>query len=230
MSHAATLCLGAQPQPSSHSAPASSRWPAAAIAIAAIVSTIFVAMDQAPSGKSPAEILASLAALATLKEWVHGVAIAATCAYAFGFSALAARLGVRGPLVLAGLVAYVAGCGALIGATLFDGFITPHVALNAAGAAPERLAFAYQLVHQLGIFVNDFAKLGWALQAVGALAFALALCRDARMTGLLGVASGMLMLCALALSPTFMSMTAILALLLSQMVWNLAASAYLWRR
>jgi hypothetical protein len=221
MSQAATAAFATPPAPA--------RGPALAIAAAAVVSTIFVALDRGATGRTPAEILAALAGLLQLKEWVHGVAIAATCAYAFGFSALAARLGMRRPLVLAGLVAYLAGCGALIGATVFDGFVTPHVASDGAVAQPERLAFAYNLVHYLGAVVNDLAKLGWVLQAAGALGLAAALWQGARRIALLGVVSGVLILAVIVTAPVFMGMGAILAVLLAQMVWNLAAAVHLWR-
>jgi hypothetical protein len=223
----ASLTLEASQSPATTD---SGRWPAAAVAVAAIVSTIFVAMDRSAGGGSPAEILAALGNLLTLKEWVHGVAIAATCAYAFGFGMLAQRLGMRRPLVVHGLVAYLAGCGALIGATIFDGFITPHIAADGAAALPQRVAFAYNLVHYLGVVVNDLAKTGWVLQAVGALGLAAALRRDAKMTALLGIASGVLTMAAIAASSTFMEMQAILAVLLAQTAWNLAAAVHLWRR
>jgi hypothetical protein len=201
-----------------------------AIATATVVSTVFVALDRSGGGAAPAEILAGIAALASLKALVHGVAIASVCAYGFGYVALARRLGLQRPLVLAGVVAYLFGCAAMLGATLVDGFVIPHVAIDAL-AYPARIGFAYDLAHDLGIVVNDLAKLGWVLQALGAVAWVGTLLRArgfARSVGAVGLASGALVCVLIATSATLMSMTALLGVLLAQLLWNVAAAALLW--
>jgi hypothetical protein len=201
-----------------------------AIATATVVSTLFVALDRSGGGATPAQVLAGIAALASLKALVHGVAIASVCAYGFGYAALARRIGLQRPLVLAGAVAYLLGCAAMIGATLVDGFVIPHVAVDAV-AAPARIGFAYDLAHYLGIVVNDLAKLGWVLQALGAAAWACTLVRSrgfARLAGVVGLASGALVCALIALSGTLMSMSALLGVLLAQLLWNVAAAALLW--
>jgi len=203
-----------------------------AIATATIVSTLFVALDRSGGGTTPAKVLAGIAGLAWLKALVHGVAIASVCAYGFGYASLARRLGMHRPLVLAGLVVYLIGCVAMVGATIIDGFVIPHVALDAS-AAPDRIRFAYDLVHYLGVVLNDLAKLGWILQAIGALAWSCVLLRTAgfeRAIGLLGLLSSALV-CAVVLgSATSMSMAALLGVLIAQLLWNLAAAVLLLRR
>jgi len=208
---------------------ASHRAAAVAIAAATVISTVFVALDRSGGGHTPAEILAGIAGLITLKEVVHGVAIASVCAYGFGYATLARWLGLHRPLVLAGLVMYLLGCGAMIGATIVDGFVIPHVAIDAL-ASPDRVGFAYNLVHSLGLVVNDLAKLGWILQAVGTLAWAVTLARSSgfpRAVGLVGVVSSGLVCALIAGSATSMSMTGLLAVLLAQLVWNVSAAAVL---
>lgn len=203
-----------------------------AIATATIVSTLFVALDRSGGGTTPAQVLAGIAGLAWLKALVHGVAIASVCAYGFGYASLARRLGMHRPLVLGGLVVYLIGCVAMVGATIIDGFVIPHVALDAS-AAPDRIRFAYDLVHYLGVVLNDLAKLGWILQAIGALAWSCVLLRTAgfeRAIGLLGLLSSALV-CAVVLgSATSMSMAALLGVLIAQLLWNLAAAVLLLRR
>jgi len=203
-----------------------------AIATATIVSTLFVALDRSGGGTTPAQVLAGIAGLAWLKALVHGVAIASVCAYGFGYASLARRLGMHRPLVLAGLVVYLIGCVAMVGATIIDGFVIPHVALDAS-AAPDRIRFAYYLVHYLGVVLNDLAKLGWILQAIGALAWSCVLLRTPgfeRAIGLLGLLSSALV-CAVVLgSATSMSMAALLGVLIAQLLWNLAAAVLLLRR
>lgn len=211
---------------------AGTRTAAVAIAAATIISTIFVALDRSGGGSTPAEILAGIAALTTLKEIVHGVAIASVCAYAFGYASLARRLGLHRPHVLAGLTVYLVGCVAMIAATMLDGFITPHIALDAMGAPPERVQFAYDLVHYIGLMLNDLAKLGWILQAAGALAWSFALLRGTgfnRAIGVVGVLSSVLVGLAILGSATNMSMASLLGVLLAQLIWNLAAAVFLFR-
>lgn len=202
-----------------------------AIAAATVISTVFVALDRSGGGQTPADILAGIARLVTLKEWVHGVAIASVCAYGFGYATLARRLGLDRPHVLAGLVIYLIGCTAMVGATITDGFVIPHVAIDAL-TKPDRIRFAYDLVHSLGLVVNDLAKLGWILQAVGALGWAAALVRrrgGSRGIGVLGLLSSTLVCALIATSSTSMSMSALLSVLIAQLVWNAAAAVLLVR-
>ena len=212
--------------------PASDRIAGIAIATATVVSTLFVALDRGGGGTTPQQVLQGIAGLARLKEIVHGVAIASVCAYGFGYAALARRLGLQRPHVLVGLIVYLIGCMAMVVATTLDGFVIPHVAIDGA-ANPERVRFAYDLVHYLNVVLNDFAKLGWVLQAVGALAWSLALLqrtRFGRAVGVVGLLSSTLV-CAIVLgSATSMSMTALLGVLLAQLLWNVAAAIFLvWR-
>lgn len=204
----------------------------AAVAAATLLSTIFVALDRSGGGSTPADILAGIARLATLKAWVHGVAMASVCAYAYGHAVLARRLGLQRGVVLGGLAAYLFGCMAMLLATLLDGFVTPHVAIDAATANATRAAFAFDLVHYLGVILNDLAKLGWILQAAGTLAWSLVLLQRggrARAAGGVGLLSSALVLALLATAATRMSMASLLGVLCAQLLWNLAAAILLWR-
>jgi hypothetical protein len=203
-----------------------------AIATAAVVSTIFVALDRSGGGNNPLEILQGIARLQMLKEVVHAVAIASVCAFAFGYASLSQRLGLQRPLVLAGLTAYLIGCIAMIGATITDGFVIPHIAVDAVSATPEHVTFAYNLIRYAGIALNDMAKLGWILQAVGTLAWSAALVRGHgfnRACGVIGILSSVLVLGLIFGSATNMTMTSLLSVLVAQLTWNIAAAALLMR-
>jgi hypothetical protein len=211
---------------------ASGTRPAAiAIAAATVLSTVFVALDHSGGGTTPPEILAGIARLALLKEMVHGVAIASVCAYAFGYTVLARELGFERPPVLAGLLAYLFGCGAMIGATLLDGFVTPHVAIDAAQAAPARVAFAFDLVHYLNIVLNDLSRFGWTAQALAAAAWSLLLVgrSGTRLAGWIGLLSSALMVALMTTSAIRMDMPTLLGVLVAQLLWNLTAAVLLWR-
>lgn len=203
-----------------------------AIATATIVSTIFVALDHSGGGNNPLEILQGIARLQGLKELVHAVAIASVCAFAFGYATLARRLGLHRPLVLAGLTTYLIGCIAMIGATITDGFVTTHIAVDAITGTPERVTFAYNLIRYAGVALNDMAKLGWLLQAVGTLAWAAVLVRERgfnRTAGVVGVLSSLLVVTLIAGSATYMTMTSLLSVLVAQLIWNFAAAVLLVR-
>jgi len=226
------VAIPANPATRSDPTTLSTRSPGVAIAAATIVSTVFVALDHGGGGRNALEILQGIARLQVLKEVVHGVAIASVCAYAFGYAALARRLGLARPLVLAGLTVYLFGCAAMIGATILDGFVTPHIAMDAITGSPDRIDFAYLLIHSIGIVLNDLAKLGWVLQAVGTLAWSLALMRDGgfnRAIGWVGLLSSGLVVALIAGSAVNMTMTSLLSVLLAQLTWNLAAALLLMR-
>ncbi|MGM9479654.1 hypothetical protein ACS5PN_00505 [Roseateles sp. NT4] len=203
-----------------------------AIALATIISTVFVALDESGGGQGQLAILQSIAQLAALKATVHGVAIASICAYAFGYSALTRRLSLRRPAVLAGLAAYLLGCVALVGATIVDGFVIPHLAADAIVGSPTRLQVGYELVHAAGIALTDAAKIGWLLQAAGALAWAGVLMGEggfARVIGIVGAVANLAVAAAVLSAGVNMTMTAILTILLAQLVWNVAAALWLVR-
>ncbi len=214
--------------------PTMQRTRAAGIAIAAatVISTIFVAMDRSGGGTNALEILQGIAGLQVLKEVVHGVAIASVCAYAFGYATLARRLGLQKPLVLAGLTFYLLGCVAMIGATILDGFVTTHIAMDAITGSPEKIKFAYSLIYFIGTVLNDLAKLGWILQAAGTLAWSIALLHKIgfnRAIGVTGFVSSGLVVALIAASPVDMTMTSLLSVLFAQLIWNLAAATLLMR-
>lgn len=203
-----------------------------AIAAAAIISTVAVAMDRGTSGHNQQEILQGIAALQPLKEWVHAIAMASVTAMAFGYTVLARKLDLHRPTALAGLLLYLLGCVAMFGATLIDGFIIPHLAVDGAKATPERVAFSYNLIHYAGIALNDAAKLGWVLQAVGTLAWSMQLLRMrglARTAGVVGLLSSGLVVALVVVADTNLGMTALLSILVAQLLWNLAAAVLLYR-
>ena len=82
------------------------------------------------------------------------------------------------------------------------------------------------------MILNDLAKLGWVLQAVGILAWAIVLlrrCGGARAVGVVGLLSSALVVALLAAADARMSMASLLAVLCAQLLWNLAVAVLLWR-
>lgn len=204
-----------------------------AIALATILSTIFVALDQGASGNSPQAILHSMIAMRAMKQLVHGVAIASVLAYAFGYATLAQRLDTRRPLVLAGLSTYLIGCVAMIAATVLDGFVSGDVAAQFAGASPEGVKQGYNLIVFMGVALTDMARVGWVMQALASVAWSVTMLGGQgwqRGVGAVGLLSGLLVMGGVFVAGANMDMTAILSILVAQAVWNLAAASWLVRR
>jgi hypothetical protein len=172
-------------------------------------------------------------AMSTMKQVVHGVAIASVLAYAFGYASLAQRLGLRRPLVLAGLSTYLIGCVAMIAATVLDGFVTGDAASTfALASTPEGVKQGYNMIVFMGVVLTDLARVGWVIQAVAAVAWSLVLLDGRgrqRGVGVVGLLSGLLVVVAVFVAGANMDMTAILSVLLAQAAWNLAAATWLAR-
>ena len=220
--------------PASSAAPTGTRAAGIAIAAATILSTIFVALDQGASGDTPLALLRSMVAMQAMKQLVHGVAIASVLAYAFGYASLAQRLGLRRPLVLAGLSAYLIGCVAMVAATVLDGFVTGDAAaLFSAASSPDGVKQGYNMIMFMGVVLTDLARVGWVIQAVAAVGWSLVMLGGRGWqfgVGLVGLLSGLLVVVAVFVAGANMDMAAILSILLAQAVWNLAAAAWLVRR
>jgi hypothetical protein len=203
-----------------------------AIALATILSIAFVAMDNMATGKTPEAILQSLIAMRTTKTTVHAVAIASVLAYAYGYTALAARLDLRRPLVMAGLTTYLLGCAAMLGATIMDGFISSDVAAKFihAGMASDPKS-GLMLIDFMGIALSDLADLAWVLQAAAAIAWSVTLLREGQhqITALIGVVANAAVVGLVFSYGINMDMTAMMGTLIAQAVWNLAAATMLMR-
>ncbi len=95
---------------------------------AAIASIAFVALDPVVDADTSRAILQGIVANGPMHRVVHAVELACVLGLAFGFTSLAVRIGPRRPAVLGACIAYVAGCLAMVGAAITDGFITGDVA------------------------------------------------------------------------------------------------------
>jgi hypothetical protein len=207
-----------------------------AAGVALIASTLLsiatVAQDVGPSGRNKAEILASMVNLHVRHQLVHVVALACLLGFAFGVITLAQRAGLRRPAVLAGLVCYLAGCLAMVGAVMCDGFITVDLALKFASGSPEEVATGYGLIQFTNVVLQDLATVSWALQAVGVLLLSAALFSGQgrrRVPGVVGLVSGALPILALAYAYPHMGLALVVGIMVAQSAWHLCAGAWLLR-
>ena len=199
---------------------------------ATVVSIVFVALDPVVVADTSRTILEGIVANRPTHRLVHAVELACVLSLAFGFTTLAARMGLRRPAVLGACIAYVLGCLAMVGAAITDGFITGDVAGYYLQAG-HSVDTGREMIHLCYVVVQDFAAASWFFQSVGVLALAAALLRERglpRIVGALGLATGALPPLAIVTTWPAMDTAVVVGILSAQMVWNAAAATLLLRR
>ncbi len=162
------------------------------IAVCAGVGLISVLHHPSVAARAPADLLAGIAAIAPMDRLVHGVLIAVMGMLLFGFSVFALRVGLGRGLVLAGLIAYTIGVGAMIGAALIDGFLIPDIASRSIGTSSQNVATTTQLLSACALLIQILTKLGVAAVSIGIFAWSMDLVQRAgaaRAAGIAGFAS-----------------------------------------
>ena len=202
------------------------------LALAAVVSIVFVALDPEVSAKTSRTILEALVANAPTHRLVHAVELACVAGLGFGFLSLASRLGWRRPAVIGACLTYVVGCIAMVVAAVTDGFITGDVASYYLQPG-HSVDTGREMIHLCYVVVQDFATASWFFQSVGVLTMASALLQRPglpRVVGVLGLATGALAPIAIVATYPAMDTTVVVGILLAQLVWNAAAATLLLNR
>ena len=202
-----------------------------AIAFSALASIAAVALDSSAQGNDPLAILQSMVRIRASHQLVHVVAMACIGGLMTGLTVLSQRLGLRRAPVLAGLIAYGAGSMLMLVATVIDGFISTDTAALFATKSPDAVRVGYWMIQAMaGVALTDIARVAWVCQSVAAVAWSLAMLRDAglaRKVGLAGLASGALPGVAVVVAGAPMTATVVVGILLVQAIWNLTAATYL---
>jgi hypothetical protein len=219
--------------PQEHDTDTTARGAGCAIALSALASIAAVALDSSARGSDPLAILQSMVALRDTHQLVHIVAMACIGGLTLGFTVLAQRLGLRRLPVLAGLIAYSAGSMLMLVATIIDGFISTDTAALFATKSPEAVRVGYWMIQALaGVALTDIARVAWVCQSVAAVAWSLAMLRDAglaRKAGVVGLVTGALPGVAVVAVGAHMTEIVVVGILLVQALWNLTAATYLLR-
>jgi hypothetical protein len=202
------------------------------MALAAVLSIVFVALDPEVRVRGARPVLEAVAANAPTHQGVHVAESLFVLMLAHGVVSLGARLGLWRPVVRFGLLAYVAGALMMLAAATFDGFVTPAIA--ASWLAPNHDAQAgLEAIRFAGNAVKSFATMSWGLESIGALALSAALFAERgarRRLGALGLVASTAPIVALVVSGPNMDMMVVVGILLTQAVWNLTCATALWRR
>jgi hypothetical protein len=204
------------------------------IAASVVASAVLVAYHPAGQAHDTAGALQDLARDRIMDAVVYGGMIAVMGVLTLCFTAFAARLGVDRGAVLAGLVAYVIGYIGISGALMTDGLILPAVAGRLLPPDPVTLPVARGILILGGAIIDFLFKFGLAFQAIGVLAWALALLRDAvtRSAAIVGllVGMGVLVLIALSAAGVFGDPHILIVILGLLALWNIAAAILFIRR
>jgi hypothetical protein len=98
---------------------------------------------------------------------VHGAMIVLMSVIAFGFAHFARRRGLARPAILAGLIAYLVGLVAGLGAATTNGFVVPALAAHGAALSGRDVFLlaweANQALAKLGVFATAAAFTFWSL-------------------------------------------------------------------
>lgn len=198
-----------------------------------IASTATVALDRGASGKTTLEILQGMVRIQAWHQNVHVVAMACLCGLMFGYTVLSQRLDLKRPTVLIGLIAYAFGSVLMLSATILDGFISTGIAADFVNSTPDAAQAARWMIHVVeSIVLTDTARVAWVLQSAAAIAWSLALLRDAgmrRVVGCIGLVAGGLPAALVIAAGAKMDLSVVVGTLLLQAVWNIAAGVLLVR-
>ena len=214
-------------------ATAQSRTAGVTIALSAIASIVFVALDQGARGKDALSIMQSMVATQPMHQFVHVVAMACLTGFIYGYTVLSQRLGLNRTPVLVGLVSYGLGTVLMMLAAVIDGFVSTDAAAMFVGGAPAGVETGFQIVNALsGVLLPDLARVSWVLQSAAAVAWSVAMLRDRgmqRAVGCIGLLAGALPAVIVSVVGTHMTDAVVVGILLAQAIWNLAAAALLIR-
>jgi hypothetical protein len=200
------------------------RGTAALVALATFASIGFILIHPASRGPGSRAILEGIAAFAAQDRLVHAAEMACVLAFGIGAVALARRLDASRSTVQAALVATLSGLALMLVATLFDGFVTPDVAIAFLRPGHD-VEVGRALAGFAGIVVQDAALVAWVMQALGTLGFAAALAngdRGERIAATVAAVCSVVPLAVLGAAYPVMDTGVILSVLGGQLAWNLA--------
>jgi hypothetical protein len=190
---------------------------AAGIALIAAAAGILFGMAHHPTRLADAQ----------LAVIVHAFMIVMVWAMLFGFTHFARRRGLGRPAVLAGLVAYLIGAAANIGAATVNGLVTPALAENGVRTVgPDVFALAWalnQALDAVGVFAVGAAYLLWSFDLLrGRTTFA-------RVTAALGIAAAAVTMGVLASGAIRMNVTGAFMVYAAQVGWAALVGVFMLR-
>lgn len=197
----------------------------------ALASLTALSLDQSATASETRELLQQMAALGPTRGAIHAVQMACLTGYAFSFTVLSIKLGIKRPPVLAGLIAFLFGTVMMLVATINDGFLTSAVAIRFAAAPDMDLEIARDLIRFGNMSVTYFGDLAFALMGAGTALWSLALARlglVGRLAAAVGLTSGVATIAVIGWQPS-LDMTALLGIVSGEFCFNLLIGVLLFK-
>jgi hypothetical protein len=171
------------------------------------------------------EFLAQVPGSAVTDRFVHGALILCAVALLFAFSRFAQRQGLQRPSVLLGLIFYLFGTIAVIGAALIDGFFVPEIAASYLNGPPGTTDNPMELVRFCSIAIQLFTKSSMVAVSLAILVWSIGLFRDGGrpriMAAAVGVIAMLVQLYILVFGGPVITAHTIVFVVLAQMIWYL---------
>jgi hypothetical protein len=206
----------------------------AAFAVCALATLALLASHPAPAGHGLVDLIKAEARDKVRDALVHGGFIVTLAALIVCFTFFSRRLGMERVPVVAGLVAYCIGCGALMLSMLIDGFAVPAIATrfnDAPGGVDLKSAETSFLL--CGTLVRFLLPLGLLFQAAAMLAWSAVIVRNAgwrRAVGVFGVAAALLLGATLLAVPPMLEQHLLIGGIVLECLWYLALAGLLYDR
>lgn len=202
------------------------------IGVASVLLLVGISHHPTAHSHDAREMFAEIGRLSVLNGAVHGgllIVMLALFAALLGFSA---RLGWSSTRVRAGAVFYGASVVCMMAAALIDGFVLTRIAAGHEGASDAEVQSLVpifrtwfdvnQVAAMAGIVASSIAILCWSLVLVGRGSLA-------RAIAVLGFLAAALCTWMLWRSGARINLHVMGAVLLFQVVWNVAVAIWLWR-
>jgi hypothetical protein len=207
---------------------------AIAFVLCALVTLALLANHPGNRAHSLADFITDEAHNQFIDGLVHGGFIVTLGALIVCFVFFSRCLGLARVPVVIGLVAFCAGCGALMGSMILDGFATPAIAARFAGSGnADNLLSAKTLLILFGTLIGFLMPIGMLFQSVAMLSWSAVIVKGRglrRAVGLFGLATALLLIVALLATPANMAMHVFLGGIVFQAIWYLMLAALLCSR
>ncbi|MFN2459429.1 MAG: hypothetical protein ABR591_01855 [Candidatus Velthaea sp.] len=180
-----------------------------------------------------AQLMRAIAETGTANRIVHGMLIAFMFALSFGLSTFALRQGMQHPANVAGLIAYLAGAGAVSFAALIDGFFIAAVAAANANASGAALAGVVAVIAGGAAMIQVLTAFGFVALSCGILLWSLRLVRSAgsvRYAGVLGIAAAVIPPVSVMTSRLHITPGTLVSTLVPEALWYAAIGTLMIRR
>lgn len=207
---------------------------AAAFVLCALATLALLGSHPAPAAHGLVDLINAEARDRVRDALVHGGFIVTLAALIVCFALFSRRLGMQRVPVVAGLVAYCIGCGALMLSMLIDGFAVPAIATHFNNMPDgDDLRSAETLFLLCGTLIRFLMPFGLLFQAAAMLAWSVVIVRDAgwrREVGVFGVCAALFLGVALLAVPPMLEQHFLLGGIVLESLWYLALAWLLYDR